>query len=275
MFAPDGLASLNRCCPDVSGVQILEENLAKLQVQISEESCSVPPDVFLSKYVMQRKPVVLKGCLDSSLFRPLDFGTFTFDAILHRLHGSSSNLTQKVFRPRFRKQLLSILAEMNFTVDSEFMKEIKQRSLESSEDLQGTPSFTHLGTPNNESVSYEEVLASRRAGDLRTFARVSSLLPSLDCLEAFRRPDGQLSPAHQACIVLDGLWKPKPIPSDLYLPAQYNNDLAWIILSEKASASNVHQDPDLMGAWNLLLIGRKWWAIHPAPLALSTINCNE
>ena len=72
-------------------------------------------------------------------------------------------------------------------------------------------------------------------------------------------------------MVLDGLWKPKPIPSDLYGPAQYNTDLAWIILSEKvvinhlkidikvesfkASGSNLHQDPDLMGAWNLLLIG--------------------
>ena len=76
-------------------------------------------------------------------------------------------------------------------------------------------------------------------------------------------------------MVLDGLWKPNPIPSDLYGPAQYNNDLGWIILSEKvkninrqnidmtlridvsfkASGSNLHQDPDLMGAWNLLLIG--------------------
>ena len=29
-------------------------------VQISEESCSISPDMFVSKYVMQRKPVVLK-----------------------------------------------------------------------------------------------------------------------------------------------------------------------------------------------------------------------
>ena len=56
----------------------------------------------------------------------------------------------------------------------------------------------------------------------------------------------------------------------------------------KGSGSNLHQDPDLMGAWNLLLmgilmfswlldfcdLGRKWWAIHPAPLPLASINCD-
>jgi len=274
IFAADQLGSLHRCCPDVSGVQILEDNLAELQGQIAEESCSISPDMFVSNYVMQRKPVVLKGCLDSSLFRPFNFGTFTFDSILHRLFGSSANLTQSAFRPRLRKQLLSLLAGRNFTVDSDFVKEMRRMTLESSEDLQATPSFTHLGTPNNESVKYEQVLASRKAGDLRTFVRVSALVANADCLEAFRRRDGQLSPVHQVCMVLDGLWKPNPIPSDLYGPAQYNNDLGWIILSEKASGSNLHQDPDLMGAWNLLLIGRKWWAIHPAPLHLSNINCN-
>ena len=36
-------------------------------------------------------------------------------------------------------------------------------------------------------------------------------------------------------MVLDGLWKPKPIPPDLYGPAQYKNDLGWIILSEKVN----------------------------------------
>ena len=39
-------------------------------------------------------------------------------------------------------------------------------------------------------------------------------------------------------MVLDGLWKPNPIPSDLYGPAQYNNDLGWIILSEKVKNIN-------------------------------------
>jgi hypothetical protein len=38
---------------------------------------------------------------------------------------SFDSVANQVFRPRFRKQLLSILAEMNFTVDSEFMKEVR------------------------------------------------------------------------------------------------------------------------------------------------------
>ena len=32
-------------------------------VQIAEESCSISPDMFVSNYVMQRKPVVLKVLL--------------------------------------------------------------------------------------------------------------------------------------------------------------------------------------------------------------------
>ena len=56
-------------------------------------------------------------------------------------------------------------------MDSDFVKEVgflssvtdirlaqmRRMTLESSEDLQATPSFTHLGTPNNESVKYEQV----------------------------------------------------------------------------------------------------------------------
>ena len=83
---------------------------------------------------------IFQGCLDPSLFRPFNFGSFTFDSILHRLFGSSANLTQsvicksdcswfdlltnQVFRPRFRKQLLSLLAGRNFTVDPDFLKEV-------------------------------------------------------------------------------------------------------------------------------------------------------
>ena len=46
-------------------------------------------------------------------------------------------------------------------------------------------------------IQIPQVLASRRAGDLRTFVRVSGLVTNVDCLEAFRRQDGQLSPGHQ------------------------------------------------------------------------------
>ena len=36
-------------------------------------------------------------------------------------------------------------------------------------------------------------------------------------------------------MVLDGLWKPSPIPLDLYQPAKYPTDLGWIILSEEVT----------------------------------------
>ena len=36
-------------------------------------------------------------------------------------------------------------------------------------------------------------------------------------------------------MVLDGLWKPSPIPLDLYQPAKYPTDLGWIIPSEKVT----------------------------------------
>ena len=39
----------------------------------------------------------------------------------------------------------------------------------------------------------------------------------------------------KVCMVLDGLWKPSPIPLDLYQPAKYPTDLGWIILSEKVT----------------------------------------
>ncbi len=29
------------------------------------------------------------------------------------------------------------------------------------------------------------------------------------------------------------------------------------------AGSQLHVDPDLMGAWNMLLTGRKWWAVLP------------
>ena len=41
-------------------------------------------------------------------------------------------------------------------IDTRLAK-IKRRTLESSEDLQVTPSFTHLGTPNNDSLNFDQV----------------------------------------------------------------------------------------------------------------------
>ena len=102
-----------------------------LFAKISEESCSITSEQFISKYVLPRKPVILKvlelcwslwrddvhftlknracnlqiisqlikfqGCLDVALFRrPANFGSFTFDSMIHRFFGGSTNMTESV-----------------------------------------------------------------------------------------------------------------------------------------------------------------------------------
>ena len=90
---------------------------------------------------------------------------------------------------------------------------------------------------------------------MRAFVRLSSLVTDSDCYRAHLLPGGALGPGHEACLVtslpcrarrrlllvqvLDGLWKPPPMPLDLYSPTQYDNDLAWIILSSANSGSQV------------------------------------
>ena len=49
------------------------------------------------------------------------------------------------------------------------------------------------------------------------------------------------------------------MPRDLYPRLGFPNDISWMILSGRNTGSQIHFDPDLMGAWNLLLTGRKWW----------------
>ena len=66
-----------------------------------------------------------------------------------------------------------------------------------------------------------------------------------------------------ACSVLEGAWRPSPMPRDLYPRLGFPNDISWMILSGRNTGSQIHVDPDLMGAWNLLLTGRKWWVIVP------------
>ena len=184
-----------------------------LFAKISEESCSITSEQFISKYVLPRKPVILKvlelcwslwrddvhftlknracnlqiisqlikfqGCLDVALFRrPANFGSFTFDSMIHRFFGGSTNMTEsvstllfnnlepakslvdtyrfmiklswqistncllilknrnslllieivfirlQVFRPRLRKQILSLLSERNFTMDRNLLNEV-------------------------------------------------------------------------------------------------------------------------------------------------------
>eukprot|EP00088_Acartia_fossae_P008738 TRINITY_DN14196_c0_g1_i2.p1 TRINITY_DN14196_c0_g1~~TRINITY_DN14196_c0_g1_i2.p1 ORF type:complete len:288 (+),score=38.92 TRINITY_DN14196_c0_g1_i2:56-919(+) len=135
-------------------------------------------------------------------------------------------------------------------------------------------SFTHNQTPNDMNVGYEEMLSQREAGLLRVFLKLSNINPRLDCYEKYRINDtDRLAYGHEECLILDGLWKPKPIPDDLYTATKYNNDLAWIIMSSKNTGSQLHFDPDHMGAWNLLLTGQKWWAIVPYEANVDDFTC--
>ena len=75
--------------------------------------------------------------------------------------------------------------------------------------------------------------------------------------------------------MLDGLWKPEPLPDDLFERINFPNDVGWMIASGKNTGSQLHTDPNLMGAWNLLLTGRKWWVIIPAQLNARQFSCEE
>ena len=48
-----------------------------------------------------------------------------------------------------------------------------------------------------------------------------------------------------------------------------------MIASGRNTGSQLHTDPNLMGAWNLLLTGRKWWVILPAILDARQFSCDE
>ena len=57
------------------------------------------------------------------------------------------------------------------------------------------------------------------------------------------------------CQIIDGTWRPEPIYEDIYSSLGYFHEVGWIIFSAKNTGSQLHVDPDLMGAWNYLLSG--------------------
>ena len=69
--------------------------------------------------------------------------------------------------------------------------------------------------------------------------------------------------------------KPAPIPDDIYQKIGYRVDLAWMIMSAKNSGSDVHTDPDMTGAWNYLLSGKKHWVVFPQGIAGGQTNGQE
>ena len=69
--------------------------------------------------------------------------------------------------------------------------------------------------------------------------------------------------------------EPEPLPEDLFRRLNFPNQVGWMIASAKNTGSQLHTDPNLMGAWNLLLTGRKWWVIIPAQVPASQFSCDE
>jgi len=124
-------------------------------------------------------------------------------------------------------------------------------------------------------LTMAEILENRQAGDLRAFLKVSSKTIGLDCYQKYREVGSQkLKEGYQGCLMMDGLWKPGPFPRDLYELTQYNNDIAWTIMSGRNSGSKIHIDPDVMGAWNALILGRKWWVIVPSEIPFMQLVCH-
>ena len=74
--------------------------------------------------------------------------------------------------------------------------------------------------------------------------------------------------------MLDGVWRPGPMPEDLYKLINFPNEVGWMISSAKNTGSQLHIDPNLMGAWNLLLTGRKWWVVIPSREQASHFSCD-
>ena len=214
---------------------------------------------------------MLDGCLDQTLFsdqktKPGTFGHYTFDDILYILFKNSSKGTTR------HRSKQSATDAINNQIKK--YKTLNSVLVSSSESVPTSSSWTHNQTPNSGQLSLEDVLKMRREKNLRAFVKLSNISPSTDCYHRFyNKTIGTLHPGYVQCLILDGLWKPPPIPGDLYAATKYFNDLAWIILSSKNTGSQLHIDPDLMGAWNLLLMGRKWWVVSPTHIPIDRITC--
>ena len=116
------------------------------------------------------------------------------------------------------------------------VKKMHKASLATDEDAKISPSWTHIGTPNDANHTMAELLEMRAHNELRVFLKASSKKVNLDCYEKYRQEHTDLlKDGYESCLLLDGLWKPSPLPSDLYELTQYNNDIAWVIMSTSTS----------------------------------------
>ena len=95
-------------------------------------------------------------------------------------------------------------------------------------------SWTHTGTPNDEKHDIEGILETRAGGHLRSFLKLSTIVSDQECYKNFQdKKSGKLKKGYLQCLILDGLWKPKPIPEDLYTATKYPGDWGWLIFSSE------------------------------------------
>ena len=69
----------------------------------------------------------------------------------------------------------------------------------------------------------------------------------------------------------------KPLCMKLFLHLMIHDEVersySQSLLSGEHTGSQLHTDPDLTGAWSLLMSGAKWWVIIPTELPLEEMTC--
>lgn len=126
--------------------------------------------------------------------------------------------------------------------------------------LQPLPGFTHVRTPNSDRDNDHLIMEALDGGWLRCFNRM--------------RKNPNCRKRGTNCSLFEHFPKPNPIPKDLYVKSNFDNDLDWVIISMESTGSHPHNDPDLTGAWNYMINGYKWWVMFPAGFDAKVVHCD-
>jgi hypothetical protein len=275
------VTAINMCCPEVPWYTDIDISNTEIPMDIAMVDCKISKQEFHTRFVKRRVPVLLQGCLPKSWFPdPVNnndqrFAGLNFREILQRLFDRGNDTSTIVSRPKLRRNLIDKMRAKKFKISYKQAEAMYEETMNSQENLKHNPSFTHTRTPNDAHSTYKEMLEALRKWYIRVFLKLSNLKSKLDCYQKYRLPGTEkLLKGHEKCLVLDGFWKPPPMPDDLYARTKYDNDLAWIIMSAQSTGSQLHKDPDHTGAWNLLLTGRKWWAVLPYRAMIDDFTCD-
>ena len=183
----------------------------------------------------KRIPVILVGCVDEDIF-PGDteenpkFGGYSFDEILLKLFSNNSFVP----RPMIRRKIMKLLNKNDYQLSHKMASKLRNAIKTSKEQPLKASSWTHTGTPNDEKHDIEGILETRAGGHLRSFLKLSTIVSDWECYKNFQdMKSGKLNKGYLQCLILDGLWKPKPIPEDLYTATKYPGDWGWLIFSSE------------------------------------------